>query len=68
MVKKGDNIKLYYNNDFIMQSTVTNNIEKLNVVFGYFPSINYKNSNLKSTFGELNVEYVIILDNDDTQK
>ena len=68
MVKKGNNIKLYCNNDFMMQSIVENNIKKINIIFGYFPSINYKNSNLKSTFGELNIEYLKILDNDNSLK
>ena len=68
MVKKGNNIKLYYNNDFMMQSTTISNIKKINIIFGYFPSINYKNSNLKSTFGELNVEYLKISDNNNSLK
>ncbi|MDA3781325.1 MAG: hypothetical protein PF487_14025 [Bacteroidales bacterium] len=64
MIKNGEQVKLYYNNDILMESTIVENFEKLNIIFGFFPSINYKDSNLKSTFGELNVEYIKFLDND----
>lgn len=64
MVKKGNNMKLYYNNDFMMQSTTMNNIKKINIICGYFPSINYKNSNLISTFGSLGIDFIKILDSD----
>ena len=65
MVKKGNNIKLYYNDEFIIQSTVVNNIEKINIICGFFPSINYQDSNLKSTFGLLGIDYINISNCDD---
>ncbi|MDA3884538.1 MAG: hypothetical protein PF638_02985 [Candidatus Delongbacteria bacterium] len=65
MVKKGKNIQLYYNDEFIVQSTVENDINKINVVCGYFASINYKDSNLKSTFGLLGIDFINISTHDD---
>lgn len=60
MVKEGNNVSLYYNDVFVMRSSIENNIQNISIIFGFFPSINYKNSNLKSTFGSLCIDFINI--------
>ncbi|MBN2790136.1 MAG: hypothetical protein JXR69_08095 [Candidatus Delongbacteria bacterium] len=60
MIKQGNRIKLFYNDELLNASTIKSSIKYVNIIFGFFPSINYKDSDLKSTFGTLCVEYINI--------